>query len=198
MEHRRDIVAIGASRGGIEALCQVFRSCPGDLPAVFLVVLHTGAQSLRLLPEIVGRSTKLRAAYADEGAQMMPGHVYFAPPDRHMLVQPAETLHLSEGPKVNYTRPAVDPLFQSVAAVYGSRVIGVVLTGGDGDGTAGLRAIKAAGGLSVIQRPDEAADPSMPESALRGDSPDFIVPLSSLGDLLSTIIWSGSHNQQNS
>ena len=105
-----------------------------------------------------------------------------------MTVVPSGYLHLDQGPKVRFSRPAADPLFRSAADVYGARCIGIVLTGGDGDGTNGLRAIKAAGGISVIQDPKEAVAPEMPRHALKGDSPDFVAALSKMPDLLVRLV----------
>src|SRR5258706_5313299 len=164
MAPHRDMVVIGASRGGLHALSQLLGSLPRDFPAAILVVLHTGPASPRLLAEILGGRTALPVSYARDGDEIRPGHVYLAPPDRHLVVRSCGKLGLDAGPKVRHARPAADRLFQSAAEVYGPRVIGIVLTGGDHDGTDGLRAIKAAGGITMVQHPGEAKDPSMPQS----------------------------------
>jgi two-component system chemotaxis response regulator CheB len=184
----RDIVVIGASQGGLQALCVLASSLPAQLPASLLIVLHTGPQSPRLLDAIVGRCTPLAVSYGCEGDLIRPGHIYFAPPDRHLIVTSDGHLGLDAGPKVRFSRPAADSLFRSAAEIYGPRVIGVVLTGGDGDGTAGLTAIKAAGGLCVVQSPLEAESPDMPISALTGDHPDHCLPLAQIGPLLVRLV----------
>ena len=188
MIHPRDIIVIGASLGGLEALTKLASGLPSDFPAAILIVLHTSLQSPRMLARIVGQHTPLSVDYAEQGGNILPGHVLFAPPGLHMFVIDKGFVGLHAGPKVHQSRPAADVLFQSAAEVYGPRVIGVVLTGGDSDGTNGLRAIKAAGGLCVVQEPEEAANPSMPLSALRGDHPDHVVSLDEMAGLLTRLV----------
>lgn len=178
-----DIVVIGASRGGVEALSRLVRNLPSDLPAALFVVLHTSPGHISLLPEILNRAGPLEACQADDMQPIEHGRIYIAPPDRHLLVEPGR-MRLSRGPKEKFTRPAANPLFRSAASAYGPRVLGIVLTGGDGDGTAGLVAIKAAGGISAVQDPNEASDPSMPHTAIAGDSPDYCLPLDGLANLI--------------
>ena len=141
-----------------------------------------------MFASIVGQHTRLPVDYAKQGRSILPGHVLFAPPGLHMAVIDEGFVGLHAGPKVHHSRPAADVLFRSAAEVYGPRVIGVVLTGGDGDGTDGLRAIKAAGGIGVVQEPGEAADPGMPRSALQGDSPDHRVRLEAMAELLTQLV----------
>jgi two-component system chemotaxis response regulator CheB len=187
MTQARDIIVIGASLGGLEALCRLVRGFSADLPAAVLIVLHTSRQSPRLLAKIVGQHTSLSVSYGQQGDMIKPGHAYFAPPDLHLVVVAPGFLMLRAGPKVHFSRPAADVLFQSAAEVYGPRVIGVVLTGGDHDGTEGLRRIKAAGGVSVVQDPSEARDPSMPRSALIGDHPNHQASLDEMAALLTRL-----------
>lgn len=184
----RDIIVVGASRGGLKALCALTQGLPAGLPAAVLIVLHTGADSPRLLADILGRCTPLPVAYAIAGKDIRPGHIYVAPPGAHLIVVPPGHIGLDSGPKVHHSRPAADRLFQTAAAVYAQRVIGVVLTGGDGDGTDGLRAIKTAGGVSIVQQPAEAVDPSMPISAIRDDVPDHCLAVADMGSLLAALV----------
>ena len=184
----RDIIVVGASLGGLDALSKLLGGLPGELNAAVLVVLHTSPDSPRLLAGILGERTLLKVAYGQHGCSIERGHVYIAPPDHHLTVAPPGVVHLNQGPKVRFSRPAADPLFRSAADVYGPRVIGVVLTGCDGDGTEGLRAIKAAGGISVVQDPKEAVVPEMPRSAIIGANPDFIVVLSEMVALLVQLV----------
>lgn len=187
MTQARDIIVIGASLGGLEALCRLVRGFSADLPAAVLIVLHTSRQSPRLLANIIGQHTSLSVSYGRQGDTIKPGHAYFAPPDLHLVVVAPGFLMLRAGPKVHFSRPAADVLFQSAAEVYGPRVIGVVLTGGDHDGTEGLRRIKAAGGVSVVQDSSEARDPIMPRSALIGGHPDHQVSLDEMAALLTRL-----------
>ena len=180
----RDIIVIGASLGGFQALCQLLEESAGRLNAALLVVLHTSPKSPRYIVEMLSQCTRIKVSYGEQGLQIERGHIYIAPPDHHMTVIPLGYLRLDQGPKVHFTRPAVDPLFCSAAEFYGPRVIGVVLTGGGSDGTAGLRKIKASGGVGVVQDPEEARAPQMPRNALIGDSPDFTVSLSEMAALL--------------
>ena len=188
MTQPRDIVVVGASLGGLEALIKLASGLTADFPAAILLVLHTSLQSPRMLARIMGRHTPLPVDYAEQGGNILPGHVLFAPPGFHMAVLDEGFVGLDAGERVRSVRPAADVLFRSAAEVYGPRVIGVVLTGGDGDGTDGLRAIKAAGGLSIDQEPGAAVDPSMPLTALYGDHPDHVVSLDEMAGLLTRLV----------
>jgi two-component system chemotaxis response regulator CheB len=183
----RGILVIGASRGGLEAISILARSLSPDLPVGVAAVLHSAPDGPKILDEIIGSYAALPVLYATQGATLLAGHIYIAPPDTHLIVSAPGRLALEAGPKIRHSRPAADRLFESAAAVYKNRVIGVVLTGDDGDGTAGLRAIHAAGGIAVVQDPDDAFDPGMPQSALRGDDPDYRVQIDDMGALLTTL-----------
>lgn len=179
-----DIVVVGASAGGMEALQALVRGLPPDIPAALFVVWHLPAHSFGVLPDVLNRAGPLLAAYARDAEPIELGRIYVAPPDRHLVLEPGR-IRLTRGPKENHFRPAVDPLFRSAAASYGPRVIGVVLSGALNDGTAGLWAIKDRGGLAVIQEPDEALEPSMPASALEHVAIDYRTPVAELGPLLA-------------
>jgi two-component system chemotaxis response regulator CheB len=181
-------VVIGGSLGGLEALCLLTQALPADFPAPIMVVLHTAPDGPMLGGQILGRTTPLRACYGGEGMAAEPGHIYLAPPDRHLVVRERGALHLDDGPKVRHSRPSVDVLFQAAARVYGTGLIGIVLTGGDHDGTAGLRAVKAAGGTAVVQTPEDARNPEMPRSAIAGGHPDYVVPLGDIAPLLLRLV----------
>ena len=180
----RDTIVIGTSCGGVAALTELLGGLPGELSASVLIVMHTSPDSPRLLADILARCTTLKVAYGQHGHSVEPGHVYIAPPDYHMTVLCPGVVRLDQGPKVRFSRPTVDPLFRTAAEVYGPRVIGVVLTGYGEDGTDGLRAINAAGGITVVQDPNEATAAGMPRSALLGVRPDFNVSLSVMAALL--------------
>jgi two-component system, chemotaxis family, protein-glutamate methylesterase/glutaminase len=184
----RDTIVIGTSYGGVEAVTRLLGGLPRELNASVLIVLHTSADSPRLLADILGRCTSLSVEYGQHGHSVEPGHVYIAPPGHHMTVLRPGIVRLDRGPKVRFSRPAVDRLFRTAADVYGSRVIGVVLTGYGEDGTEGLGAIKAAGGITVVQDPNEATAAGMPRRALIGCRPDFNVSLSVMAALLVHLI----------
>jgi two-component system, chemotaxis family, protein-glutamate methylesterase/glutaminase len=181
--HGRDIIAIGGSAGGIEAVQTLLGGLPKDFPAAIFVVIHIPAGPTSVLPKIFDRAGPLAAGHFSDGERIKAGRVYVAPPDRHLIVDRGTVRH-SRGPKENRHRPAVDTLFASAARSYGSRAVGVVLTGALDDGTAGLIQIKKGGGVAVVQDPEEAPHPGMPESALRNVEVDHRLALSEMPSLL--------------
>jgi two-component system chemotaxis response regulator CheB len=181
-----DMIAIGASMGGVEAVPAVLAGLAADLPAAIFVVQHTSPHSKSRLASIYNRTSRLRAADAGDGEAVEHGRVYVAPPDQHLLVREGRIL-LSHGPHENRSRPAIDPLFRSVAASYGPRAVGVVLTGLLDDGASGLAAMRRCGGVTVVQDPNDAAYPEMPRSALEATTVDHCVPLARMGELLTRL-----------
>lgn len=184
----RDIIAIGGSLGGLDALCTLVHPLPRDFPAVLLAVLHTAPSSPMLLAGLVGKSTALVVAYGHDGEVVQKGRLLLAPPDRHMTVRLSGRVGLDCGPEVLFARPAVDKLFESVARSFGPRAIGIVLSGGLQDGTAGLRAITAAGGLGIVQDPRDARSREMPLNAIKGGHPDYITRLNEIAPLLVKLV----------
>lgn len=182
----RDIVVMGASAGGVEALKAVLGALPADYSGSVCVVLHIPPSVPSVLAHILGRSTQLVCISAYDGAPVRPGVVYVAPPDAHLLLQDGR-VRLLRGPRENGHRPGIDPLFRSAAEAYGPRVVGVVLTGNLDDGTRGLLAIKRRGGLAVVQSPEDAPYPSMPQSAVEHVAVDHVVPASVIGSLLAAV-----------
>jgi two-component system chemotaxis response regulator CheB len=178
-----DIIVIGASAGGVEALRATVGALPADLPAAVFVVLHLPPEPPSLLPTILQRYGHLPATHANDREPIEPGRVYVAQPDCHLIVEYGH-VRAVHGPKENRHRPAVDPLFRSAARSYGPRVQGVILTGNLDDGTAGLRAIKQRGGVAIVQDPMEALYPGMPSSAIRNVAVDHIMPLADIPELL--------------
>ncbi|MBY0232309.1 MAG: chemotaxis protein CheB, partial [Gemmataceae bacterium] len=178
----RDIVVIGASAGGIEALCQVARGLPPGLPAAVFVVCHFPAGVPSSLPEILSRQGPLLARHAADGEPAHPGQIYVAPPDRHLLVGQG-AMRLDLGPRENRFRPSIDPLFRSAAREYGPRVVAAILSGALTDGVAGLMAVRSAGGVGVVQEPADAILPDLPASALALAGADHVAPASGLGPL---------------
>ncbi len=184
---KHDMIVIGASAGGVEALMSLVAGLPPDLPAALFVVLHTPAQSAGFLPKLLSRCGPLPVVHASDHMPIEQGCMYVAPPDYHLLLEPGQ-LRVVKGPKENRHRPAVDPLFRSAALAYGSRVIGVILTGSLDDGTSGLQAVKQRGGIAVVQDPEDALFPDMPQSAIAHVTVDYIVPLSQMAALLSRLV----------
>lgn len=182
----RDIIVIGASAGGVNALCEVIEYLPPDLPAAVFVVLHLAPHGRSALPSILGRSGCLPASHPSPGEPIEPGRVYIAPPDHHLAID-GDRIILSRNASENGHRPAIDVLFRTAARAYGPRVVGVVLTGNLDDGTAGLAAVKRCGGAAVVQDPDEADYPSMPESAIANVDVDHVLPLGDIGPMLDRL-----------
>jgi two-component system chemotaxis response regulator CheB len=181
-----DIIAIGASAGGVHALREVIVALPADLPAAVLVVLHLAPYGRSALPAILSRSGSLPAVHPEDGEAIRPGRIYIAPPDRHMAVEDSK-VRLSRNASENGHRPAIDVLFRTAARSYKRRVAGVVLTGNLDDGTSGLAAIKRCGGVAVVQDPEEADYPSMPQSAIANVEVDHVLPLAGIGPLLERL-----------
>ena len=182
----RDIVVIGASAGGINALLDLVGALP-PLPAALFVVVHTSPEPDGLLPKIIERSGSWKAAVATDGSRIRHGLIHVAPPDCHLLLR-RSGIRVVRGPRENRFRPAIDPLFRTAAETYGSRVIGIVLSGGLDDGTHGLELIKRHGGIAIVQDPEEAIQPSMPLSALRHVEVDHILRAGEIGETLSQLV----------
>ncbi|MDV2993962.1 MAG: Protein-glutamate methylesterase/protein-glutamine glutaminase [Chroococcidiopsis sp. SAG 2025] len=186
----RDIIVIGASAGGVEALSQLLSLLPRDIPAAIFVVLHIPSEGYSILPKILNRAiakrqkqSSLKAIHPQDGEQIEYGRIYVAPPDLHLLVKRG-SISLARGPKENGHRPAVDPLFRSAARAYGQRVVGVVLSGTLDDGTAGLMAVKQRVGVAIVQDPEEAMYLGMPRSAIENVEVDRILPVADMATLL--------------
>lgn len=182
------VVVVGASAGGIEALSEVAKGLPAHLEAPVLVVMHIAPDSPGYLPEILSKRGALRAKNAEDGETLRAGRIYVAPPDRHLIVEADGHVRTPRGPRENRSRPAVDPLFRSAALAFGTRAIGVILSGGLDDGAAGLRGIKMCGGTTIVQDPEDAIVNSMPLSALRSASVDYCRPAIQLGPLIARCV----------
>ncbi len=180
---RRNLVVVGASAGGFDALRTITARLPPDFPAALCVVVHVSPHSPGILDRILDRAGPLPAVMVNDEERLRESVIYVARPDHHLIVEPSR-LRATRGPKENRFRPAVDPLFRSAAQTYGPRVIGVILTGGLDDGTAGLWAVKQLGGVAVVQDPNDAEAPSMPRNARAHVQVDHCVPLSRIPSLL--------------
>jgi len=187
IENTHDIVVIGASAGGVDAVRRLLRGLPRDLPAAVFVVIHLDPSHDSQLATLFERPGGLPARTAENGEPIRPGQILVAPRDRHLLVR-TDRVEVVHGPRENGHRPAVDPLFRTASAAYGPRVIGVVLTGNLDCGTAGLLSIKSRGGLAVVQEPAEAAAPSMPSSAVAHVPVDHVARLADMPALLRRLV----------
>lgn len=167
-------------------MTQVLRSLREGFPSSIVLVQHLSPERKSWLPDLLGRSTALTVKQAEHGEILLPGTVYTAPPDEHLLVGPGK-IQLAHTQLVHFSRPSIDLLFESVAGTYGSRSIAVVLTGSGKDGSEGLRAIKEAGGVTMVQSPETAEFRPMPEAAVQTGCVDFILPLEKIGEKLAEL-----------
>jgi two-component system, chemotaxis family, protein-glutamate methylesterase/glutaminase len=179
-KRRYDVVAMGSSAGGLNALTHVLRSLPKVFPSSIVVVQHLSPEHKSWIASLLGRTTQMKVKQAEHGEILLPGIAYTAPPDEHLLVGPGK-IQLAHSQLVHFSRPSIDLLFESVAGTYGSRAIGVVLSGSGRDGATGIRAIKEAGGVTLAQDPEEAEFRPMPQAAVETGCIDFILPLEKIG-----------------
>jgi two-component system chemotaxis response regulator CheB len=178
-----DIIVIGASAGGVEALKQLVKELPKDLPAALFVTLHVPGNGRSVLPRILNKASPFAAAHPQDKDKIEHGRIYIAPPDSHLLVKRGY-VRLTRGPKENGFRPAIDPMFRTAARYYGRRVVGVILSGTLDDGTAGLIAINSQGGTAVAQDPEEALYGGMPLSAIENADVDYVATVSEIASIL--------------
>lgn len=180
-------VVVGASSGGLEALKTLLRGLDADFPLPVLVVQHLAPHSDAYLQTCLDESSAVRVKEAEDTETLTPGTVYLAPANYHLLVEPDGSLCLSIDPKVNFSRPSVDVLFETASDAFGPDVIGIVLTGANHDGARGLARIKSRGGLCIVQSPDSAQSPAMPLAALEATDVDHVVPLEGIAPLLNQL-----------
>ncbi len=183
-----DIIVLGASAGGVQALCEVMDGLPPNLPAAVFVVLHVAPHGHSALPAILSRLGCLPASHPTDGEEIQTGRVYVAPPDRHLAIEDHH-IQLSRKASENGHRPAVDVLFRTAARSFGPRVVGVVLTGNLDDGTAGLAMIKRFGGKAVVQDPRDADYPGMPENAIANVAVDHVLPLGDIAAMIQRLVY---------
>jgi two-component system chemotaxis response regulator CheB len=181
------LIVIGGSAGSIMPLQTLIRALPGDMPAALLVVVHLPATAPRVLDTVLSSDSGLPVSYPEDGERLEPGHVYLALPDRHFLVEDGH-VRMLYGPRHNHHRPAIDPLFRSAARAAGSRVIAVVLSGRLNDGAVGMFYVKKAGGITMVQSPDEAAHASMPFSAMKWVTIDYVLPIAEMPEQLLRLL----------
>lgn len=162
-----EAVVIGASAGGLEALCVILPTLPSQYKLPIVIVVHVPPDKTSIWPELFQTKCNLAVREAADKERICPGTAYFAPPDYHLLVEMDKRLSLSNDEPVLFSRPSIDVLFESAADAYGSSLVAVLLTGANQDGANGMRAVADSGGMAIIQRPDTAFAPAMPEAAIR-------------------------------
>jgi len=185
---RIDAIVIGASAGGVEALSVLLPALPPDLRVSLFIVVHLPRERPSLLAEIFTRKCAVKVREAEDKMRVEPGTVYFAPPDYHLLLDEGPQLALSIDELVHFSRPSIDVLFESAADIYAERLMGIILTGANDDGTAGLAAIHRAGGVTIVQEPESAQVPVMALSALKRTPADFVLPLAEIAVLLQALV----------
>lgn len=194
-----EAVVIGASAGGVEALSEILPALRRGAAVATMVVLHLPRERPSLLPQIFADRCAQPVVEAQDKLPAQPGVIHFAPPDYHLLVDRGEEgplLAMSNDELVNFSRPAIDVLFESAADVYRERLLGIVLTGGNHDGAVGLQAIGRAGGMTVVQSPQQAQVPYMPAQALALGKIDHVLTLSQIADLLRTLGVQGNDQEK--
>ena len=179
-----DLVVIGGSAGAIDALRTILSQLPEDFPAAVAIVIHIPAEGPGLLPEVLSTPGAPAMKLAEDKEPIAPGAIYFAPPDYHLLVESGRTFALSLDERVHFSRPAIDVLFESAAAAYGGRLVGIILSGANADGSAGLRAVAAAGGMTVVQSLESAEMIAMPAAALQAVPESIEVDAAGIARLL--------------
>jgi two-component system, chemotaxis family, protein-glutamate methylesterase/glutaminase len=182
-----DVVAIGASAGGVEALHVVVSTFPAGFPAAVLVVQHMDPRHKSMLARLLGRRCALAVKQGTAGEEVRPGTVYIAQPDAHLLVR-ERRLVLTDTALVHFSRPSIDLLFEAVADAYGDRAIAVILSGSGVDGADGIRAVKAKGGTTIAQQPASAAHPGMPQAARATGCVDVTLPLEDIGPAIVSLV----------
>jgi len=180
------IIVIGASAGGVTSLRALVANLPDDIDAAIFVVLHIPPDGISELPDILSRAGPLTASHPTDGEKIKRGRIYVARPDHHLLIE-GDHVGVKRGPKENRFRPSIDTLFRSAAYTYGSRVVGVVLSGALDDGTSGLWTVKELGGVTMVQQPGDAAFDSMPLSALDHVQIDYSLPAAEIGSLITRL-----------
>ncbi len=183
-----DIVAIATSAGGLNALSEVLSNLPADFPVPIVVVQHLDPRHRSLIADILSRRTSLTVKQAAQGDRLVPGMVYIAPPNRHLLADPDRSLSLTQSELVHFVRPSADLLFDSVAASHKDRAIAVVLTGTGSDGAMGVEAVKKMGGTVIVQEEQTAEFSGMPSSAIQTGAVDFVLPLPDIAAALVALV----------
>jgi two-component system, chemotaxis family, protein-glutamate methylesterase/glutaminase len=191
VRERFSLVVVAASAGGLDALSRILSQLPPTFPAALAIVQHRGLSYPHLLADILRQRTRLRVRNAEDGDEARPGIAYIAPPGVHLVVDARQRFTLIDGAKVKHARPSGDVLFTSAAEAFGPRVVALVLTGGDGDGSGGLSVVKEHGGTVISQDEASARDPSMPKAAIATGDVDYVLPLAYIASTLERLVRSG-------
>ncbi|MGB4400374.1 MAG: chemotaxis protein CheB, partial [Daejeonella sp.] len=187
--HLNRVVLIGASAGGLQAITKLVSQLSSDFPVPILVVQHISADaSGNALLNSLNNNGSLICEHAQDKITMKPGHIYLAPSDHHLMIDEDKTLLITKGAHENRSRPAIDALFRSAAITFGTGVIAMLLTGYLNDGTSGMEAVKKCGGICIVQDPDDADYPDMPQNALNQVEVDYCMPVSQMGGLLRELV----------
>ncbi len=182
--HKYKVVVIGASTGGSKALKAILSILPSEFALAVIIVMHRHKDTDGYLEQSLDNECKMHVKQADEKEEIKAGVVYVAPPNYHLLIEDDGTFSMSVEGAVNYARPSVDVVFESAAEVYGKCLIGVILTGANKDGSLGLKRVKEAGGLAIVQTPETSEAAEMPKAAIAAVNPDYVLPLDEIGLLL--------------
>lgn len=183
-----EAIVIGSSAGGIKALTSLLTTLPADFPLPILITQHLHPDSDSYLASILNDKCAIAVKQADEKELILPGTAYIAPPNYHMLIEEDRTIALNIDPRVMYARPSVDVMFECAAEVYRGKLIGIILTGANSDGAAGMASVKKAGGYTIVQDPNEAEADSMPRSALRACKIDKVLPVQEIGPFVLQLV----------
>ncbi|MBT3878078.1 MAG: chemotaxis protein CheB [Candidatus Scalindua sp.] len=189
--HKYKVIVIGVSTGGIKALKTILSVLPSKFELSVIIVMHRHKDADGYLEQLLDNECKMRVKQADEKEEITAGVVYVAPPNYHLLIEDDGVFSMSVEGAVNYARPSVDVVFESAAEVYGKGLIGVVLTGANKDGSQGLKIIKEAGGLAIVQKPETSEVSDMPRAAIAAVKPDYVLPLEKIGPLLRKLESNG-------
>ncbi|MBU2520720.1 MAG: chemotaxis protein CheB [Proteobacteria bacterium] len=186
-----EAIVIGVSSGGMITLDKILRHLPSDFALSIIIVQHQHPESDDFLARFLDARCSLTVKEADEKEIIMPGKIYIAPPNYHLLAEKDKTLSLSTNKHVNFARPSIDVLFESAADVFGEKLVGIILTGANEDGSRGLKKIKESGGLTIVQDPDTAAVDTMPKAAIASTKVDYILPLENIGPFICSLytLW---------
>jgi len=186
-----NVIVIGTSSGGVEALCKILPSFKKESNLSCAVVIHLPAKGQNLIPSLIGPDSDFQIKEAESGEKILPHTIYIAPSDYHLCMEPNGTLSLSSEEPVHYSRPAIDMLFESAAYAYNKTLLGILLTGSSSDGAQGLKTIKELGGTTIVQDPKDSIFPIMPQAALSIFEPDYVLSIDEISSFISNIAYKG-------
>ena len=186
-----NVIVIGTSSGGVEALCEILPSFKNNSGLSCAVVIHLPPKSKNLIPSLIGPDSEFQIKEAESGEKILPHTIYIAPSDYHLCLEPNGTLSLSNEEPIHFSRPAIDMLFESAAYAYNKALLGILLTGSSSDGAQGLKTIKDLGGVTIVQDPKECLFPTMPQAAINIFEPDYVLSIKEISNFISNIARKG-------